>query len=107
MNRDRSQQERGMQTITHVIAFLLMVLSSALGNAPDARDEPKPPSKPTPALAKSALLDMMRSDAGKKLAFFEKSAIEKLVKAEMEKKPSGEYHWTAACRVDPGSGTYT
>jgi hypothetical protein len=63
----------------------------------------QPPGKDpelTPEACKKALLEMMRSEAGRALEFFDKDLVDKMEKVEV-KKGKEEYHWTGAYRFDP------
>lgn len=60
----------------------------------------------TPEVAKQALLEMMRSEGGKALGFFEATLVEEMSKINLEKQKDGSYHWTGAYRFDPTKATY-
>jgi hypothetical protein len=60
----------------------------------------------TPDAAKQALLEMMRSEPGKALGFFEASLVDEMSKAAVEKRDDGWYHWTGAYRFRPASSRY-
>src|SRR5579872_2139166 len=58
-----------------------------------------------PNTAKQALLEMMRSEPGKALGFFDKGLVDEMAQVGVEKKKD-EYHWTGAFRFDTKKLTY-
>jgi len=63
--------------------------------------------KLTPEIAKSALLDMMRTKAGKDLGWFDGDTTDKMAEMPIEKSEDGWYAWTAAFQIHPAKAIYT
>jgi hypothetical protein len=81
-------------------AFLVTVLSALASchrRAPEL----------TPESAKEALLEMMRSKAGKDLGWFKDDIPEKISKMEIVEQEDGWYAWTDAFCFSPSREIYT
>jgi hypothetical protein len=67
------------------------------------------PQKPdlTPGDAREALLQMMRSEAGKALGWFKGNIPDEMAKMAIEKKEDGWYDWTGAFSFNPSQAVYT
>jgi hypothetical protein len=61
----------------------------------------------TPERAKAALLEMMRSKAGKDLGWFDGNVADEMARRKIEAEEDGWYAWTAAFRFHPARGIYT
>jgi hypothetical protein len=57
--------------------------------------------------AKEALLKMLRSDAGKKLGWFNDDDVDEIAKFKVEEARDGWYSWTGEFRFHPAKGVYT
>jgi hypothetical protein len=79
---------------------LLAALAILLFAAPGA-------NTPTPDDARQALLDMMRSDQGKALGFFDEAVVKEMEKVAPKKREDGTHAWTAVYHLNLQKGTYT
>src|SRR5204863_3944146 len=84
--------------------FVSLVACAALGAFAACAPPPEPPTTAaqelilTPERAKAALLDMMRSKAGRDLGWFDGNAPDEMAKMKIEEKEDGWYAWTGAFR---------
>jgi len=86
-----------------VTAISLAGCSSRADSPPSVAQE----EKLTPERAKSALLEMMRTKAGKDLGWFDGNTRDKMAAMPIDKEDDGWYQWTAAFRINPSKAIYT
>ncbi len=81
----------------------LACCSSQTDQPPAASQE----QKLTPDRAREALLEMMRSKAGKDLGWFNGDIPDELSKMKIEKQEDGWYAWAGAFHFNPAKAIYT
>ena len=90
--------------------LVLSVSAFAVAGCSSRADSPPPVAqeeKLTPERAKAALLDMMRSKAGKDIGWFDGDTPDNMAEMPIEKGDDGWYAWTAAYQVNPSKAIYT
>jgi hypothetical protein len=89
--------------ILAVATFIVAGCSSRADSTPPVAQE----EKLTPERAKAALLDMMRSKAGRDIGWFDGDSPDKMAEMPIAKGDDAWYDWTAAFRINPSRAIYT
>ena len=89
------------------ILGVAMGIFAGCTSQPDQASSASQEQKLTPERAKVALLEMMRSQPGRDLGWFDGDIPEEMSKTAIVETENGWYEWTAAFRFHPSEAIYT
>src|SRR5258708_1657175 len=105
-----AKETQPMSTRSFLPSVLLGAALSVLAGCASQMEQPPSAVQEetlTPERAKEALLEMIRSQLGKDLGWFQEDIPDEMAKMNIEEEEDGWYAWTGAFRFHPSKVIYT